>query len=377
MRVMPTSAARPVTLSKGIARELPLPRAGAGWGEGAAVNRPVAAWLFVCCALVLAMIVVGGVTRLTHSGLSIVEWQPIVGTLPPLSEGDWQEAFAKYQQTPEYRQVNHTMTLAEFTGIFWWEYIHRLLGRAIGVVFLVPLLVFAVRRRIPSGYGRTLAGIFVLGGLQGAMGWYMVKSGLVDDPRVSPFRLTAHLGIALMIFAAMLWVALSLIFPERAVATTPAYRATRRWAVAVAALVFVMALTGGFVAGIRAGFAYNTFPLMNGSVVPPEIFMIEPWWRNFFWNMATVQFDHRLIAWLLAILVPIVWWKLRTIEGLPPRARAGATLLLALVVLQIALGISTLLLVVPVPLAAAHQAGAVLVLAAALNVAHALRQVKE
>jgi len=342
-------------------------------GSRAAVNRPMAAWLFACCALVFAMVVVGGVTRLTHSGLSIVEWQPIVGTLPPLTDAEWQETFGKYQLTPEFRQVNHAMTLAEFKGIFWWEYFHRLLGRAIGVAFLVPLLWFAARRRIPEGYGWKLAGIFALGGLQGAMGWYMVQSGLVDDPRVSQFRLTAHLGIALAIFAAMFWMGLSLVDSRRAVLATPAHRATRRLAFAVAALVFVMALSGGFVAGIRAGFAYNTFPLMNGSVVPPEILSIDPWWKNFFWNMATVQFDHRALAWLLAILVPALWWRLQSVDGPPPRGRAGGHLLLALLALQIALGIATLILVVPVPLAAGHQAGAVLVFAAALNVAHALR----
>ena len=336
-------------------------------------HRPVASWLFACCALVFAMVVVGGVTRLTHSGLSIVEWQPIVGALPPLSDAQWQETFAKYQQTPEFRLVNHAMTLPEFKGIFWWEYFHRLLGRAIGVVFLIPLVVFALRRRIPEGCGWRLLGIFALGGLQGAMGWYMVKSGLVDDPRVSQFRLTAHLGLALLIFAAMWWTGLSLVDPARVEPKSAPVRAASRFAAAVAALVFVMALTGGFVAGIRAGFAYNTFPLMNGSLVPPEIFMIEPWWRNFFWNMATVQFDHRLLAWALAFLVPALWWKLRTTAGIPDRARGGGNLLLVLLALQVALGIATLLLVVPVPLAAAHQAGAVLVFAAALNVAHALR----
>ena len=338
-----------------------------------AAHRPVALWLFACCALVFAMVVVGGVTRLTHSGLSIVEWQPIVGTVPPLSADDWAQAFAKYRETPEFRQVNHAMTLTEFKGIFWWEYAHRLLGRAIGAAFLLPLIVFAALRRIPPGHGWKLAGIFVLGGLQGAMGWYMVKSGLVDDPRVSPFRLTAHLALALVIFAAMFWTALSLTFADHPADREPAHRALGRGALAVAALVFVMAITGGFVAGIRAGFAYNTFPLMNGAVVPPEIFMIDPWWKNFFWNMATVQFDHRAIAWLLAFVVPALWWKVESVEGLPPRARAGGRLLLALLALQIALGIATLLLVVPIPLAAAHQAGAVLVFAAALYVAHALR----
>jgi len=350
------------------------PGSGAAAGPvRVAASRPVAAWLFVCCALVFAMVVVGGVTRLTHSGLSITEWQPIVGTLPPLTDAQWQEAFDKYRQTPEYRQVNQGMALAEFKGIFWWEYFHRLLGRMIGAVFFLPLLWFTVRRRIPRGHAWKLAGIFVLGGLQGAMGWYMVKSGLVDDPRVSQFRLTAHLGLALLIFAAMSWVGLSLAYPQRAAAGTAAQHAARRWAFGLTGLVFVMALTGGFVAGIRAGFAYNTFPLMNGDLIPPELFMIEPWWKNFFYNMATVQFDHRLLAWGLAVLVPMLWWKLRTTDGLPSRARTGGHVLLALVTVQLALGIATLVYGVPVPLAAAHQAGAVLVFAAALNVAHALR----
>ncbi len=347
-------------------------------GNGAAGVRPsasdrrVAWWLFACCALVFAMVVVGGVTRLTHSGLSIVEWQPIVGTLPPLSDADWQQAFGKYQLTPEYQQVNKGMTLDEFKGIFWWEYAHRLLGRLIGVAFFVPLLWFVARRQIPPGNAWKLFAIFVMGGLQGALGWYMVQSGLVDDPRVSQFRLTAHLGLAFAIFAAMLWLGLSLVYPDRTPQTSAAWR-TRRWAMGFAVLVYVMALSGGLVAGIRAGFGYNTFPLMNGHLVPPEILMLEPKWRNFFWNMATVQFDHRLIAVLVVVVALALWWKVRNEFGLPLRVRRGADLVLALVAVQVALGISTLLLVVPVPLAALHQAGAVLVFAAALNVAHALR----
>jgi cytochrome c oxidase assembly protein subunit 15 len=318
------------------------------------------------------MVVVGGVTRLTHSGLSITEWQPIVGTLPPLSAGDWDDAFAKYQTTPEFRDVNHRMTLDEFKGIFWWEYFHRLLGRAIGAAFLLPFVWFFVRGRIPRGYAWPLAAIFLLGGLQGTVGWFMVQSGLVDDPRVSPFRLTAHLGLAFAIFAAMLWTAMSLAFPERADPAAPNVRRARRLAIGLAALVFLMVLSGGFVAGIRAGFAYNTFPLMNGHVVPPEILMLAPWWRNYFWNMATVQFDHRLIAWVIAFCVSLLRWTLRAPQA-PMRARAGATALLAMAAVQIALGIATLIHVVPLPLAALHQAGAVLVFALALNVAHALR----
>ena len=334
-------------------------------------NRAVALWLLACCALVFAMVVVGGVTRLTRSGLSIVEWQPIAGTIPPLNQAEWQESFLKYQQTPEFRKVNHAMTLDEFKGIFWWEYVHRLLGRIIGAAFLLPLIWFAVRRRISRAVAIRLAGIFVLGGLQGALGWYMVQSGLIDNPRVSQYRLTAHLGLAFLIYAAMLWVALDLLF-DRDLRSARATDRLRRAAGALVALVFVMVLSGGLVAGIHAGYAYNTFPLMNGHLVPPELFMITPWYLNFFNNMATVQFDHRLLAWLLAIVVPWFWIASRRID-LSPRARVAGNALLVMLLIQIALGLSTLLLVVPIPLAAAHQAGAMLLFTAAIFTRHALR----
>jgi cytochrome c oxidase assembly protein subunit 15 len=333
----------------------------------AAAGRGVAAWLLVCAAFVAAMVVVGGITRLTHSGLSMVEWQPLVGTIPPLSEADWQTVFERYQQTPEYKLVNKGMSLDAFKGIFWWEYFHRLLGRAIGVVFLLPLLWFWWRGRIDARLGWKLAGVFALGGLQGAMGWYMVASGLVDEPRVSHLRLTAHLGLAFVILGAMLWVAYDLLFPRRAGAAGPS-----RLAAAVAGLVFLQVLAGGLVAGIRAGKAYNTFPLMNGHLVPPETFVLEPWWLNFFNNMATVQFDHRLLAWALLLMVPWLWWQVRQ-SGASRVARVGADLLLGLTALQFALGVATLLLVVPVGLAAAHQGVATLVFGAALLTAHALR----
>ncbi|MCG6876433.1 MAG: COX15/CtaA family protein [Betaproteobacteria bacterium] len=334
-------------------------------------RRAIAAWLLVCCALVFAMVVVGGVTRLTHSGLSIVEWQPIVGTLPPLSDAAWQEAFDKYKLTPEYRQVNHSMSLGEFKGIFWWEYFHRLLGRLIGVAFFVPLAWFWIRGRLDRPLAWKLAGIFVLGGLQGAMGWYMVMSGLVDDPRVSQFRLTAHLAIAVLIFATMLWIAMDLLAPRRR-GVGAAAGGARRLAWWITGVVGYMVVTGGFVAGIRAGKAYNTFPLMQGHVVPPEIFMIQPWWQNFFYNMATVQFDHRLGAWALVFLVPWLWLRVRK-ASVPPRARLATHLLLAAIVMQITLGITTLVLAVPVALGAAHQGGAIVLLAAALFANHSLR----
>jgi heme a synthase len=339
------------------------------------MHKSIAAWLLGCCALVFAMVVVGGVTRLTESGLSIVEWQPLVGTIPPLGQNDWEALFEKYHQTPQYKKVNVGMSLDEFKGIFWWEYFHRLLGRIIGLAFFVPFLYFIARKAIDAPLGLKLAGIFLLGGLQGAMGWYMVKSGLVDNPHVSQYRLTAHLGLAFVIYAAMFWVALGLLQPagaSGAALSNSRLRGLRQFSHALTALIFVMILSGGFVAGIRAGLAYNTFPLMNGHFIPPEIFMLDPWYRNFFDNMATVQFDHRMIAWMLAILVPIFWLKSRSVP-LSGSARLACTLLLVMLAVQISLGISTLLLVVPLPLAAAHQAGALLLFTAALWVNHQLR----
>lgn len=345
-----------------------MPASGANSSRSS--DRQVAAWLLLCCALVFAMVMVGGVTRLTHSGLSIVEWQPIAGAVPPLDDAQWQEVFGKYRQTPEFRRVNPDMGLAEFKRIFWWEYFHRLLGRLIGAAFLLPLLWLALRGRITRALLPKLAGIFVLGGLQGALGWYMVESGLVADPRVSQLRLAAHLGFAFLIYAAMLWIALDLLLPRAGRADSGKLR---RAAAALLLLVFVMVLSGALVAGTHAGLEYNTFPLMNGRVVPSGLFAMEPWYRNFFDNLGTVQFDHRLIAWLLAFLVPWLWLRVRRAAA-PRRARLAADLLLGALALQITLGISTLLLVVPVPLAAAHQAGALLVFTAALFLFHSLRE---
>jgi cytochrome c oxidase assembly protein subunit 15 len=351
----------------------PGPASSAARAAAGDSNRSIAIWLLACCALVFAMVVVGGVTRLTHSGLSITEWQPIVGTIPPLSDADWASAFAKYQATPEYRDVNHGMTVAEFKGIFWWEYFHRLLGRLIGVAFLVPFALYLVRGRLPAGYGWLFAGIFGLGALQGALGWYMVQSGLVDDPRVSQFRLTAHLGLAFLIFAAMFRVALALLFPSRPAPPLRATRSLQTWARGLVLLVFAQVLSGGLVAGIRAGFAYNTFPLMNDSLVPPELLAMVPVWTNFFYNMATVQFDHRAIAALVACVGIALWWKVAGSGSVPSRARSAAYLMFAALVLQWTLGLLTLILVVPVPLAALHQAGALLLFASALNLDHAVR----
>jgi cytochrome c oxidase assembly protein subunit 15 len=315
--------------------------------------------------MIFAMVVIGGVTRLTESGLSITEWKPAAGAIPPLSEQAWQEEFAKYQQIPQYRERNAGMTLAEFKTIFWWEFVHRLWGRLIGVVYAIPLLWFVLRGQVRGRLAWRLAGIFVLGGLQGALGWYMVKSGLVDRVSVSQYRLTAHLGLALLIYAATLWTALDLLRPSRA--STPLSRA----ALGFSALVFVTMLAGGFVAGLDAGMSYNTFPLMDGRLVPAGYLDESPWWLNLFENVAAVQFNHRLLA--MATLAGAVALAIAG-RNASPRARALAFASGGMAALQAALGISTLLLVVPVPLAAAHQAGAVALLTLALATAHAARE---
>jgi heme a synthase len=339
-------------------------------------HRPIAIWLFICAFMVLCTLIVGGGTRLTHSGLSIVEWKPIAGVIPPLNDADWQSEFAKYQATPEYQKVNHAMSVADFKGIYWWEFLHRLAGRSIGLFFALPFAYFWLRGRLDARLKIKLAGLFVLGGLQGAMGWYMVKSGLVDNPRVSQYRLTAHLSLAFLIFTGMMWIALDLLRPRLSAAVqataNTAVRRARLTALFVTALIGYMVVTGGFVAGIRAGKAYNTFPLMNGHILPPEAFVLEPWYLNFFNTMALVQFNHRLGAWLLAALVPLLWWQVRRLP-LHAHAKRAAHAVLAMLVVQITLGISTLLLAVPVALGTAHQGGAMVLFGLVLWLSHELR----
>jgi cytochrome c oxidase assembly protein subunit 15 len=335
-------------------------------------SRPIAIWLLICCATVFAMIILGGVTRLTGSGLSMVQWEPLMGILPPLNQADWQETFRLYQQFPEFIIKNFSMSLQEFKSIFWFEYAHRLLGRTIGILFFLPFLFFLITRRISQPLRPKLIAMFVLGGLQGLMGWYMVKSGLVNDPHVSQYRLTAHLCLAIIIYAYMFWVALDLLLPKTNLTTTAKDPNLSRLTSLITSIIFATIISGGFVAGTKAGFAFNTFPLMNGQLIPDGLFTLTPVWRNFFENIVTVQFDHRILATLLFLIILAFWFKTRKLE-LEPMSNLSVHLLLAALVLQITLGISTLLLVVPVSLAAAHQAGAVILLTASLFVSHQLR----
>jgi cytochrome c oxidase assembly protein subunit 15 len=329
-----------------------------------ATARPaVAGWLFLCAGLVYLMIVVGGLTRLTESGLSIVEWAPIMGTLPPLSQAEWERTFDRYKAFPEYQKVNRGMSLAEFKGIFWLEYLHRLLGRLIGIVFLAPWAWLVARRRLPVGLALRLAAIFALGGLQGVLGWWMVKSGLVDDPRVSPYRLAAHLGLAVLIYALLVWTALRLLEPRQLPTTPPGRLAPA--ANGLLGLVVLTIVSGAFVAGLDAGLTYNTFPLMDGRLVPDGYAMLAPWPRNLTENIAAVQFNHRLLGMttlVAGVAFAVVLGRRTTNRPLASLAKG----LLALALLQPALGIATLLLVVPVWLASLHQVVALALFTVAL-----------
>ncbi len=339
-------------------------------------HKAIAIWLLVCCAVIFGMIILGGVTRLTGSGLSMVEWAPIMGVFPPLNQAEWQETFLLYQQFPEYQLKNFNMSLGEFKSIFWFEYGHRLLGRSIGMIFLLPFLFFLFQGKIEKALTPKLITMFVLGGLQGLMGWYMVKSGLVNDPHVSQYRLTAHLGLAVVIYAYMFWVALGLLYPKFNHTENTSHRLLAL-SLIITGIVIITILSGGFVAGTRAGFAFNTFPLMDGRLIPVGLFELSPLWRNFFENIVTVQFDHRVLATLLFIIIPIFWFKAGKFTHKPEAQSllgTGRHLLLAALILQITLGLSTLLLVVPVALAAAHQAGAILLLTAALFVSQQLHR---
>jgi cytochrome c oxidase assembly protein subunit 15 len=334
-------------------------------------DKQVAGWLALCAAVVFGMILLGGVTRLTNSGLSMVEWKPLMGVIPPLSEEAWQATFDKYKAFPEYQKINRGMDLDGFKSIFLFEYLHRLLGRLIGVLFFFPMLYFMLRRQVPAGLQPKLWLLFFLGGCQGLLGWYMVKSGLISNPHVSQYRLTAHMGLAVLIYAYMFWLVLDLLLdrPRRQDAPGPLAGAS----LLVVALVYGMILSGALVAGTKAGFAYSTWPLMGTSFVPPGLYAGDPAWLDAFEDITTIQFNHRIYAYLLAgvivLFAALAWRRVPT-----PRVRLAAVLLVLALCLQVGLGISTLLLHVPVPLAAAHQGGAVLLLSASLFLAHSLRR---
>ncbi|MFM9865814.1 MAG: COX15/CtaA family protein [Micropepsaceae bacterium] len=336
-----------------------------------AARRPIAMWLFAVAGLIALMVVVGGLTRLTDSGLSITSWKPIHGALPPLSVAEWSEEFDAYKQIPQYQQLNKGMSLDEFKAIFWWEWSHRNLGRLIGFAFLIPFLVFLARGLVERALIPRLVVLFVLGGLQGAMGWYMVASGLTERVSVSQYRLVAHLGLALVIYGAILWTALPLwreTWPMRK-AAHPLFPA----ALAVVGLTFFQILLGGFVAGLDAGLTYNTWPLMDGKFVPDGVYSF---WLAPFEDVTTVQFNHRMMAYVLSAAVVALWIAGRR-RGVAGYAAVTSRVLLGVLAFQVLIGIWTLLEVVPISLGALHQFGAVALLTAGIVHAFALQIAKE
>lgn len=331
----------------------------------------VALWLLICAGSVFAMAVIGAITRLTGSGLSIMEWAPISGSLPPLSQAEWERIFNLYREIPQYQLVNQGMSLEEFKTIFWWEWVHRLWGRLIGLIFLIPFVWFWLRGQLPAWLKPHGVALLALGGLQGVMGWFMVTSGFADRVDVSQYRLVLHLGLAILIYAYMFWLALRLIQPEppRSPAAAPLLR---KALVGLLVLLSITLVSGGFVAGLRAGFTYNTFPLMDGHLIPKGYGLLQPWLSNLFENHAAVQFNHRLLATFTVIAALGLWLYSRSQPIADPARRAmNAIALVAL--LQFSLGIATLLLVVPVSLGALHQAGALVLLALVLAGLYFLR----
>ena len=330
-------------------------------------RKAVGFWLLFMTGLVLLMVMVGGATRLTESGLSMVDWRPVTGTLPPMSDSAWEQEFAKYQTSPEYRLRNSDMTVDEFKGIFYWEWGHRLLGRLIGLFFFIPMVWFWLRNRIPYGYKPKLLVLFILGGSQGLLGWYMVMSGLVDEPAVSHYRLTAHLGLALFIMAALFWTALSLLNPE----PVRSDRRIKRLTHITAFVLVLQILMGALVAGLKAGLIFNTWPLMGEGFVPSGLLALEPTWLNFLDNAITVQFDHRIGAYaLFGLSIALVW------QGWHQTAKLCRAVILfaTAVVLQMLLGIMTLILEVPVAWGTAHQGGGAIVLLLMVYLMHLQRR---
>ena len=338
-------------------------------------DRQLAFWLFAVAALIFAMVVLGGVTRLTHSGLSMTDWHPIHGTIPPLNETEWLEEFEQYKQSPEYLKINKGkgMELEGFKSIFWFEYSHRMLGRFIGLAFLVPFLLFWWQGKIRRSLIPRFIILFILGGMQGLLGWYMVKSGLVNVPQVSQYRLTAHLLAAITLYGFILWTAMGLLRTNEITSSHPAVGPLRKHGFFATAIIILMITSGGFVAGTKAGYVFNSFPTMDGHWLPPGGLALEPWWLNLFENLATVQFSHRVLA--VVVILVLFSYALRgwRNKGINDTTCFTFTLLFITLILQVGLGIATLINVVPVALGAMHQAGALLLFTLALILNHRLR----
>ncbi len=338
-------------------------------------NRGIVIWLLSGCLLIWAMVVVGGITRLTHSGLSIVNWSPF-GNFPPHTPEQWQAAFSAYQTSPEFKLVNSYFTLHDFKSIFWWEYIHRTIGRIIGMVFFVPFLWFLIKGKVKGTLLVKLIAILALGGLQGLLGWYMVKSGLVNEPRVSHLRLAAHLITAFVTFGFTFWVALDIIYSGRDDEAVIETAGAKKWAYTLLFFVVLQILYGAFTAGLRAGQFDPTFPKMGNYWIAPEVTALTPWWTNFVNGIAGVQFIHRYNAYVVVTLVLVLWFKLRRAKSSVSLKR-GANFLAGMVLVQFLLGVFTLVYSVPVVMGVLHQTGAFLLFASVLYVLHRINSLQD
>lgn len=332
--------------------------------------RAIRIWLLVIIGLIFAMVMLGGATRLTNSGLSITEWKPILGAIPPLTDADWLDAFDKYKKIPEYKLENEGMSLSEFKYIYWWEWSHRFLGRFVGIVFFIPMLFFWIGGHLNRPLKFKLMVLFILGGLQGALGWYMVQSGLVKRVDVSQYRLAAHLGLAVFLIGAVYWVYLDLL-KRLGQSITARLLRVKLWGTVLVAAIFSQILLGALVAGIHAGKSHNTWPLMDGKIIPDGLAAMSPWYLNFFENVLTVQFDHRMLGYLIFVLVIVQIYLVASRMG-EGRHLSSIVLLFLAVVGQIVLGVWTLLTLVPLSLGLYHQAGAVIVLLISLTHLHSL-----
>ena len=325
-------------------------------------NRPVAIWLLCGCFLIFCMVIIGGITRLTGSGLSITEWKPLMGAIPPLNDEDWLIAFQKYRQIPQFQKINYYFKIEDFKSIFWWEYVHRLLGRLIGIVFIVPFLWFYFKDKFDKSTIRKVLFLFLLGGMQGIIGWFMVKSGLSERTGVSHIRLAVHLITAFITFGFTLFFALEILNENK---NYPSKKSIRRFVKILFTIVTIQIIYGAFVAGLHAGKIYNTFPSMNGKLIPEGLFYLQPGWVNFFDNLTTVQFIHRFFAGMIVILTFILFY-LSGINKMNGIQKNGILFFMSAVFLQFVLGVFTLLTSVDITLAVLHQAGAFVLFSASV-----------
>jgi len=335
-------------------------------------HKSIIIWLLAGCLLIYAMVVLGGITRLTHSGLSMVEWNMIVGSMPPITNADWQIPFEKYKQSPEYQLINNQFSLEEFKSIYWWEFIHRMLGRIIGVVFLVPFFYFLIKKKFEKPFLKKMFVLLALGALQGFLGWFMVKSGLQKEPHVSHYRLAAHLISAFTVFGFTFWYALDLIYPK-IIEGNEINKKVKQVAKMTLGIIVLQIIYGAFVAGLRAGLFYNTFPRMGTAFFPDTIVSFEPFWKNFLENPAGVQFIHRYIAYFVVISTVFLWETVRKTEP-SLLQRKASNFMAGVVFAQFLLGVFTLLYSVPIVMGVLHQTGAFVLFASVLFFMHSLKR---